>query len=397
MIAYLDCSTGVSGDKFLGALLDAGFDPDILRHALAALGLGNVQLDVSRCRSHGVTGVGLKVTEPGAPRRHWRELRELLSHSEMPEPVRTATLRALQAIAEAEAAVHGVPLDDVHFHEIGAADTIVDTLGVALGLHELGITRLVCSPVAVGSGTVSTEHGTLPVPAPATARLLTDVPIVPGAVGSELTTPTGAALVASHASSFGPIPEMMLRRVGAGCGTRDIGVPNVCTLFLGEEPVVEHGHENVVVLESNIDHLSAEELAVAAERLRRAGALDVWQTPIVMKKGRAATMLSALAAEATAPAIAGRMIAETGTLGVRILPASRRLVERDVTEIATSLGTARFKLAQLPDRRVLRVEADDAARLAEEHGMPVDVAARRLEAEAERITGVQPMRQIPSE
>lgn len=393
MIAYLDCSSGVSGDKFLGALIDAGFDPGILRYALDALGLESVQLDVTQRSSRGVTGVGVAVTEPGAPRRHWRELRELLSHPQMPEPVRSATLRALQALAEAEAAVHGVPLDEVHFHEIGAADTIADTLGVALGMMELGITRLVCSPVAVGSGTVKTAHGTLPVPAPATVRLLEGVALVSGPAEGELTTPTGAALLAAHASAFGTIPEMTLRRVGVGCGTRDIGVANVCTLLLGEELLAEAGREDVAVLESNIDHLTAEELAEGAERLRAAGALDVWQTPIVMKKGRAATMLSALAPASAATSLASRMIAETGTLGVRVLPASRRLVERDVAEIPTSLGTARFKVSHLPDKRVLRVEADDAARLAADHGMPVDAAARRLETEASRATGIQPMRQ----
>lgn len=393
MIAYLDCSTGVSGDKFLGALIDAGFDPGSLRYAIEALGLADVRIDVTRGRSAGVSAVGLTVSEPGAPRRHWRELRELVSSPGMPEPVRAGTLRALEALAEAEARVHGVAVDDVHFHEIGSADTLVDTLGVALGLYELGITQLVCSMVAVGSGTVASEHGELEVPAPATALLLEGTPVVAGPAEGELTTPTGAALLAAHASGFGTLPPMTLRRVGVGRGTRELGVPNVCRLLVGEPAAEEPGYEDVAVLESNIDHLTPEELSAAAERLREAGALDVWQTPIVMKKGRAATLLSALAATASAPALAERMIGETGTLGVRILPASRRLVERDVREVRTSLGLARFKVARLPQGQVLRVEADDASRLAAEHGLPVDEAARRLEDEAGRTTGVQPMRQ----
>lgn len=398
MIAYLDCSTGVSGDKFLGALIDAGFDPAILCDALATLGLPGVEIAVERRTSRGVSGVGLSVLEPGAPRRHWRELRGLVSGaSGLAAPVREATLHSLQVLAEAEARVHGVPVDQVHFHEIGAADTIADTLGVALGLHALGVTELVASPVAVGSGTVEAEHGLMPIPAPATATLLEGVPVVSGGIDSELTTPTGAALLAAHASRFGPLPAMTLRRIGVGLGTRDIGVPNVCRLLLGEAQADEPGREDVVILESNIDHLTAEELAYAAERLRGAGALDVWQTPIVMKKGRAATLLSALVTPASAASLAERMIAETGTLGVRLLPGTRRCVERDVAEVVTSLGTARFKVAQLPEGRVLRVEADDAARFAAEHELPVSETARLLEAEASHITGVQPIRHRPSD
>lgn len=398
MIAYLDCSTGVSGDKFLGALIDAGFDPEVLREALRRLGLPDIVVEAPGCRSAGIAGVGVRVTEPGAPRRHWRELRELLMSAEgMPAPVRTGTVRALEAIARAEARVHGVAIDDVHFHEIGAADTIVDTLGVALGLFELGITMLAASPVAVGSGTIECAHGPLPVPAPATALLLMGAPIVAGPAEDELTTPTGAALVSAHASAFGAPPAMILRRVGTGCGTRDLGaVPNICRLLVGESTAGGAGYENVVVLESNIDHLTAEELATAAGRLRAHGALDVWLTPIVMKKGRAATLLSVLSPADGAPALADAVIDETGTLGVRVLPASRRLVERDVAEVETSLGTARFKVAHLPGGRVLRVEADDAARIAERHDLPVAEAASRLEAEAARVTGVQAMRQPAS-
>lgn len=398
MIAYLDCSTGVSGDKFLGALIGAGFDPAVLREALQALGLGSVEVVVDERVSRGVSGVGLTVRELGAPRRHWRELRDLISGATaLSAPVREGTLRALQALAEAEAHVHGVPVDQVHFHEIGAADTLVDTLGVALGLHALGVTELVAGPVAVGSGTVRTEHGQLPVPAPATAKLLEGMPVVAGGIEGELTTPTGAALLAAHATGFGSLPAMTLRRIGVGLGTRNIGVANVCRLLLGDAPAEELGHDDVVVLESNIDHLTAEELAYAAKRLRDAGALDVWQTPIVMKKGRAATLLSALATLTSASVLAERMIAETGTLGVRVLPGTRRCVDRDVAEIATSLGVARFKIAQLPGTgRVLRVEADDAARVAAEHSLSVAEAAGLLEAEAARVTGVQPMRQRPS-
>jgi hypothetical protein len=397
MIAYLDCSTGVSGDKFLGALVDAGFDPDRLQAALVSLGLTAVSMTANRRRSHGVTGIGITVTEPDAPRRHWRELRELLGRATLADPVRQSALATLEALARVEAQVHGVEIDDVHFHEIGAADTLVDVLGVALALDALGVEEVVASPVAVGSGTVATEHGEMPVPAPAAALLLEGVPIVPGPATGELTTPTGAALLRAFVTGYGPVPAMTLRRTGTGCGTRDLGMPNICRIMIGEPEEARAGHDRVTVLETNVDHLTPEELAVASDRLRGAGALDVWLAPIVMKKGRAAMMLSALAAEAAAPALAERVIAETGTLGVRIIPADRRLVERDVTEVATSLGPAHFKIARLPDgTNTLRVESDDAARIAAAHGLATDAAARILEADAAHVTGVQPMRQRPS-
>lgn len=397
MIAYLDCSSGVSGDKFLGALVSAGFDLALLDEALASLGLDRVRVSAAERVSHGVAGVGISVEEPGAPRRSWLELSRLLAGAGLPAQVADGALHALGILAHAEAQVHGVEPEDVHFHEIGASDTIADILGVSLALHALGVLDLVASPVAVGSGTVITEHGELPVPAPASALLLRGMPVVPGIASGELTTPTGAALLATFATGFGEVPPMTLRRVGTGCGTRDIGTPNACRLLLGEAQPPAPGQEDVMVLETNIDHLTPEELAVASERLREAGALDVWQTPIVMKKGRAAVLLSALAPAADAAVLAERLITETGTLGVRMIPAARRLVERDVAEIETSLGRARFKTAHLPDgTRTLRVESDDAERIALQHGLAIDEAARALEADAAHATGVQPMRQRPS-
>lgn len=396
MIAHLDCSTGVSGDKILGTLIDAGFDPALLRDALAGMGLDGVVVETPATRSRGVTGVGVRVSESGAPRRDYRTLRGLLDRAPVTLHARAGALAALQALAGAEARVHGVDADDVHFHEIGAADTIVDLLGIAMGLDALGIDSLTASAVAVGSGTVTTRHGELPVPAPATAALLQGMPIVPGPAGGELTTPTGAAALRVFVSGFDGVSPMVLRRVGTGCGTRDLGLPNICRLLLGEAVASAPGRDDVVLLESNIDHLTPEELAAAAERLRETGALDVWQTPIVMKKGRSATLLSALVRPDDAPRIADRVIAETRTLGVRMVPFERRLADRDVTEIDTSLGRARFKVATMPHGdRVLAVENDDASRIAAERGIAVGEASRLLESEAAGRLGIQPRRHRP--
>lgn len=399
MIGFLDCSTGASGDKLLGALVSAGFELDALRAALRSMGLDAIVVDSAFARSHGVTATAITVTEHGAPRRTWRELAPLVSRADVPEPVRSGTVRALQALAEAEAGVHGVPLEDVHFHEIGAADTIADVLGVALGLHALGIERLVCSPVAVGSGTVASEHGTLPVPAPATALLLAGMPVLAGQAPGELTTPTGAALLYAFVSEFGAIPAMTIRAVGTGCGTRDLGSPNICRLLLGEPEPAPRATETIALLEANLDHLSPEHLAHAAQRLLEAGALDVWQTPIVMKKGRAAVTLSALAATPDAASLAERFLAETGSLGVRLTTLERRTLARTNVVVETSLGSARYKVAELPDgRRVARVEYDDASRIAAAHELLIAEAAATLEAEAAESLDAEPheMRQRPS-
>ncbi|MDI6712562.1 MAG: nickel pincer cofactor biosynthesis protein LarC [Anaerosomatales bacterium] len=389
MIAYLDCAaTGVSGDKILGALIAVGFRIDDLRTALAPLGLADAVTVVER-RTGGIAATGIEVAEAAAlPLRTWPELRDAVRAADAPEPARAAAERVLLALAEAEAQVHGVPLEEVHFHEVGAADTVVDVLGAALGLHALGIEELVCSPIAVGGGTVAAAHGVLPVPAPATALLLRGLPIVPGAASGELTTPTGAAIVRTLAASFGEPPPMRVTSVGLGAGTRDLGVPNVAQLLVGEpllpQPAPE-GAERVTLLETNVDHLSPEALAFACERLLEAGALDVWQTPIVMKKGRAAYLLSVLAEPAAAADLARTIIHETGSLGVRVVPTERFVAWRTVVELETPLGRARFKVWRARDRTGCRVEHEDAARIARERGLPIAEIARRLEAEAAEL------------
>lgn len=391
MIAYLDCTTGISGDKFLGALVSAGFEPTALRATLEPLGLVDA-FDARVVGSAGIAATSIMVAQAEDARwRHWSDIRAMLQDAPLAHAVRAGALRAFTLLAEAEARVHGVDVDRVHFHEVGAADTIVDIVGVAAGIEALGIERLVASPVAVGSGTVEGSHGMLPVPAPATAALLEGVAICDGGIPGELTTPTGAALVRAFVSEFGPLPAMTLRACGTGAGTRELGVPNVARLLIGEpaEPAaLPPGAYTIVVLESNIDHLSAEHLAYAAERLLEAGALDVWQTPVVMKKGRAAVTLSVLSTPDAAAAIAARMIAETGTLGVRVDPTMRFVAEREVTEVTTSLGPVRVKRWRLGDRHGSRPEFDDVARIARATGRPIAQIATQLADEIAEMPGM---------
>lgn len=376
MIGYLDCSTGVSGDKFLGALLDIGTQTGAFtaEHLLAlATGLApEVRVSVERVRSHGIAAVGVQVSAAEQPaHRHWRDVRELLQRADLPEPVRASAFATFEALAVAEAFAHGTDVDSVHFHEVGALDSIVDVVGVCAGLHALGVERLVTSPVATGAGTVETSHGTLPVPAPATASLLIGIPTVPGPAGAdaaalgELTTPTGAALVRTAAQDFGLCPPMTPALVGYGAGTRDVGMANVCRLVLGEpSPTVAVEPETVTLLETNVDHISPEALAFAAEQLLAEGALDVWVTPIVMKKSRAALKLSALVTPNAAEQFAARVVALTGSLGVRASEQPRFIAPRDVVEIETEWGAVRVKRGA----GRLRPEADDVARVAEATG-----------------------------
>lgn len=379
MIAWIDAGNGVAGDMLLAALIDAGCEESALREALAGLPMEEWWLDTRRIERSGTDALALEVRIPLTHRhRSWAEIRDLIDVAGLLEPVRDDSLRVFEALALAEADAHGVEPDDVTFHEVGAADSIVDIVGCAFALHSLGVTRLVCSPVALGGGTVEAAHGTLPVPAPATERLMRGIPAFGGdpALG-ELTTPTGAALVRVLAADFGPMPPMTVTRVGHGAGQREIpGVPNVLRVFLGEGSP-DRGEEEVALLETNVDHVPPEQLATVLERLLEAGALDAWQVPIVMKKGRAAVTVCVLCSPEDEDRFSDVLIDELGTLGVRRARWRRTVAAREIREIDTSLGPVRFKVSG----GRARPEADDVARVARESGLPIDVVSARLAVE----------------
>ncbi len=387
MIGYLDCSTGVSGDKFLGALLDAGtssgtFTAEDLKALVGSLA-PEATVIVERVRSRGIAALGVRIEASEDPvHRHWSDVRALLKTASLPARVKERALATFAHIAEAEALAHGCAPDEVHFHEVGALDSIADIIGVCAGLEALGVHELVASTVAVGAGTVRAAHGVLPVPAPATATLIVGMPTFAGPAredGSpvgELTTPTGAALLRTCVDRFGSWPAMQPRVIGYGAGTRDIGSPNVCRLVLGDptpEPATL-SHDVVTLLESNVDHLSPEAVSVAVEQLLGEGALDVWTSPIVMKKGRPAITLSMLTAAEDAERLASRLVALTGTLGVRRTEVDRLIAQREACELITPYGPVRFKIGPAG----ARPEADDVARIAREHGRPFADVAREL-------------------
>jgi hypothetical protein len=306
----------------------------------------------------------------------------MLGEASLPAPVRDRALDTFGELALAEAHAHDTRPEDVHFHEVGALDSILDVVGVCAGLHALGVGHLLASPVAVGGGTVATSHGVLPVPAPATAALLVGVPTTPGPARAdgepigELTTPTGAALLRACADGFGPWPEMMPVIAGYGAGMRDIGSPNVCRLVLGlpAEGRLSLETQAVTLLESNVDHLAPEALAFTAEQLLGEGALDVWTSPIVMKKGRSAVTLSLLVPLAQAQHFAERTVALAGTLGVRRTDLERFVAERDSVTVETSYGPVRYKVGAGRSRP----EADDVARIARDAQRPYFEIEREL-------------------
>lgn len=381
MIAYFDCFGGASGDMLLGALLDAGLALDDLRADLARLGVGGYRLAAERVTRRGLTGTHLRVEmEPGdRPARHPADVEAIVGGSDLPPRVVARSLAVFRRIARAEAAIHGTSVEEVHFHEIGAVDSLVDVVGFAAGLERLGVDEVYASPLPLGSGTVETEHGRLPVPAPATLALLAEVgaPTLPGPGPGELVTPTGAGLLAELATF--ERPAMAVGRVGYGIGTREYPWANALRAWLGEPP--GPGAEQVVEMACNLDNASGEVLGYVLERLMDAGALDAWFTPIQMKKNRPAVKLSVLARPEDQARLVDLILHETPTLGVRYQVLSRDTAGREIREVETPWGTVRVKVKLLAGRPVAAApEYDDCARLAAGAGVPlaqVMEAARR--------------------
>jgi len=341
---YLDAFSGISGDMLVGALADAGADQNTIANAIASLDTGAVVSfsHVKRC-GIGATKFHVDVQE-ARPHRHLSHIVKMIERADLSTRAKRDAVAVFRRLGEAEAQVHQVPIEKVHFHEVGAADSIADIVGTAVALDLLEVATVVCSPLNVGSGTVKTEHGILPVPAPATALLLANAPIYSRGPALELTTPTGAAVAATLAASFGVLPPMKLARTGYGAGGHDFTEhANVLRVLLGE-PTGADEALSVSVVEANIDDLNPQVLAYATERLLEFGALDVTLQPILMKKGRAGHLLRVIAKPEHREAIAQLIFAETSTLGLRIYNAERRVQARTFTEVATPYGNVRIKV-----------------------------------------------------
>jgi len=383
VIAYLDCVGGLAGDMLLAALLDAGASEAALRGVPGRLGLDGVSIEIERVERHGISALHVDVaSERPAGERSWPSLREQVAAAAVPE----RALRVLERLAEAEADVHGIPVEEVHFHELGAVDTLVDVVGAVTLLDELRVERVVCSPLPSGRGVVRTEHGVLPLPAPATAALLVGAPLFGVDLEAELVTPTGAALASTLADGWGPLPPMTLERVGYGAGTADWAErANLVRVLLGRG--VEGGETDVVLLETNLDDLLPELVPDAVERCFAAGALDVWTAPVGMKKGRPGVVLSALARPAAEAAVARAILEETTALGVRVARLRRYELEREERSVALDGQVVRVKLGRL-DGRIVNVapEHDDCLAVARATGASVKSVWAAALAAARELT-----------
>lgn len=374
---YLDCQAGIAGDMTLAALIDLGLPLEHLREELTKLSLPPAEytLQTEDCRRQGVRGLLFSVqTAEDHPHRHYGAIETMIAESSLTEPVKARAQRIFRILAEAEAKVHGVAVNDVHFHEVGAVDSIIDIVGTAIALEYLEVARLYVSPLPLGSGFVKTAHGLLPVPAPATAELLKGLP-VHGNIGSgERVTPTGAAIIAAMADGYGTPPDFCIEKIGYGAGCKDFtDTSNILRAFIGTAaPTV--GEEQLLVMEANIDDSSPEILGYAMDRLFAAGALDVWFTPIQMKKNRPGVTLSLLAPSTAVAAFATIVLTETSAIGLRHYPVARTVLERKCEERPTPFGTVHFKITEFG----AKPEFDDCRRIAAETGLPLKEVYRQL-------------------
>ena len=409
-IAYLDCFSGISGDMFLGALIDAGVAPEIFEHAVESLNIG-AKLEISHVNRSGITATKVDVVVNGkkdAPRssgppsthehshthghahhhehhhpeahehQHGRglvQIREIIRKAALSESAKTTAISIFEKLGAAEAKIHNIPLEKIHFHEVGAVDAIVDIICAAVGAESLGIDELVCSPLNVGGGTVNCAHGTFPVPAPVTVELLSGVPVYSSGLQAELVTPTGAAIVRTLTTRFAAFPEMKIEKAGYGAGTREFPAhANVLRITIGEATklTANTSQETVSVLEANLDDLNPQVFGYVMDRLLEAGALDVFGTPVQMKKNRPGTLLTVLSKPSDGDKLAQIIFSETTTLGVRRREENRQALARKWQTVPTRFGDVRIKIASLNGTVTSYApEYEDCRRIAAEHRVPL--------------------------
>lgn len=402
-VLYFDCFSGVAGDMVLGALLDAGLPFESLKRALGSLALDGCDVSVRRVMRAGVSATKFVVHENGGEgahrHRHLSGIFERIDRSALPPEGRDRAKALFQRLADAEAAIHDMPVDKVHLHEVGAVDSIIDIVGAVYALDWFHADRIVCSPLNVGGGMVKSAHGMIPVPAPATVKLLGEAPIYSGEVQRELVTPTGALIVSSYAASFGPVPAMRVEQVGYGAGDNDFpSTPNVLRVLIGESSPAhvasgvppspeasadrrsfsgdgsrtESAAARVVVIECEIDDMNPQIFGVLMEQLYAAGALEVFYVPVQMKKNRPGTLLTVVAPPGLRPALSAIIFRESTTIGLRYSEVDRECLVREHANVETPVGTVRMKLAWRDGKLVNAVpEFDDCARLAAAHNLPV--------------------------
>jgi uncharacterized protein (TIGR00299 family) protein len=439
-IAYLDCFSGISGDMFLGALIDAGVSPQLLQEAVAGLGVG-AHLEISRAMRNGISAAKVDVWVDGekdlpreesstkevvarsnsshdsahhhhhenglrTPQTHAHshrgltEIRKIISAARLSDSAKATAIAIFEALGAAEAKIHNVPVEEIHFHEVGAVDAIVDIVCAAVGAEALGVDEIVCSPLNVGGGTVTCAHGTFPVPAPATVELLKNTPVHSSGVQFELVTPTGAAIVKILATRFSTFPQMTIEKSGYGAGSREFpGHPNVMRIVVGKTAATLSATTNaeiITVLEANLDDLSPQVFGYVMDRLLEEGALDVFGVPVQMKKNRPGTLLTVLCIPEDADRLTQLIFTETTTLGIRRRDEVRRTLARRWEAVPTKWGEVRIKIASMNGTVTnYAPEYEDCRRIATEHHVPLktvmgEAVEAYLHSEGKQETGSSP-------
>lgn len=388
--AYLDCIAGASGDMLLGALIDVGLDVEWLRSELGKLPIDGWKLNVRKVDKNGFAATKVDVEVGEQP--HSRPLpviEKVVQDSGISDSVKRRAIEVMRIIAVEEAAIHGMPLEQVHLHEVSGEDAIIDIVGTLLGVERLGLERIICSPLPLGRGFIDGAHGAIPLPAPAAVAILKGLPVIGSEIEAELVTPTGAALVKHLAISFGGLPAMKLESVGYGAGTWNLKIPNLLRVFIGEADAAAVNVEFVSLLESNIDDENPEHYQYVMELLFAAGALDVWLAPVQMKKNRPAVVLSILAKPGDVSSLTAIILGQTKTLGVRQSELRRATLQRRILEVTTTFGTVRVKIADLGEgKQKIAPEYDDCAACARKSGASLDDVSFAARAAAVSLLGL---------
>ncbi len=374
-IAYFDCFSGISGDMILGALADLGNDFSFIKKELKKLDLKGYSLSHKKVKRGVIetTRVDVKVTEKSSSKRNLKSIISIIKNSGLAEKIKNDSIKIFRRLAEAEATVHGTTINKVHFHEVGAIDSIVDIVGSVIGIHHLNISKIVSSSINIGSGFVKCDHGTLPVPAPAVVEILRGVPCFSSGTRQELTTPTGAAVIVTLANEFGSLPELKTDRVGYGAGGKNLKeMPNALRIILGELSIANELKKEIFVLETNIDDMNPEFYDVVMEKLFQAGAVYVFLTPIIMKKNRPATKLSVLTQQQNVEMLANEVLKNTTSFGIRFYPVERVMLEREFQEIETVLGKVKVKIGKR-DGEICHIspEYEHCKKISREQGIPI--------------------------
>jgi uncharacterized protein (TIGR00299 family) protein len=387
-IAYFDCFAGASGDMILGALVDAGLDIDELKSELTKLHLDHYDLQVQKVVKRGIGGSHIHVIidehHHGHHHRHLADIEAIINASDLEASVKKSGLEVFNRLARAEASVHRTSVDTIHFHEVGAMDAILDVMGAVAGIHALGIDKVMCSPLHLGSGTVECAHGILPVPAPATAELVKGKPVYASGVQGELLTPTGAAILTTLSADFGPLPAMAIEVIGYGAGTSDAAIPNLLRVMIGRaaETIKDCDMEHVAVLETNIDDMNPQIYEYLITKVLQMGALDIYITPVQMKKNRTGMLVTLVCPLEKVGPFANFLLRETTTIGLRWRTENRLKAWRRIESMETPYGRINFKIAQIGNETInIAPEYEDCLRAALERKVPL----KQVMAEANKI------------